>query len=73
MPSIHFIAEYIDMASKQIATELAYIPARPYLNIITNSSPLQLVMGGVASWAYDIEYFKGAYPDGWGRRMESRG
>lgn len=65
MPSIHFIAEYIDMASKQIATELAYILARPYLNIITNSSPMQLVMGGVASWAYDIEYFKGAYPEGW--------
>ena len=65
LPSIHFIAEYIDMASKQINTELAYIPARPYLNIITNSSPIQLQMAGIAAWAYDLEYFKMAYPDGW--------
>ena len=65
LPSIHFIADYVDMAAKQINTELAYIPARSYLHIVTNSSPIHIQMAGLAAWAYDLEYLKMMYPNGW--------
>ena len=65
MPSVHFIADYLDMAAKQINTQLAYIPARPYLNIITNSSPVHLQMAGLAAFAYDLDYMKTMYSAGW--------
>mmetsp|Transcript_34802 Transcript_34802/g.64757 ORF Transcript_34802/g.64757 Transcript_34802/m.64757 type:complete len:516 (+) Transcript_34802:48-1595(+) len=65
LPRDQFIADYIDEAAKQINTQLAYIPARPYLNVITNSSPMAIQVSGLGAWAYDVEHFKTTYPQGW--------
>ncbi|CAJ1442508.1 unnamed protein product [Effrenium voratum] len=65
LPDVHFIADWLDMASKEMAKQLAYLPARKYLDVVTNESAFSVQAGGLASWAYDLEYFKARWADGW--------
>ena len=50
LPDVHFIADWLDMASKEMAKQLAYLPARKYLDVVTNESAFSVQAGGLASW-----------------------
>lgn len=65
LPDVIFIGDFLDMAGKEIAKQIAYIPARKYLDAVTGSSAFSVQMAGLASWCYDLDYFKSTWPNGW--------